>query len=415
MATWKKVIVSGSNISQLFNDAGYVASVGAGIVSASSLSSPAQGEVAITVNGVTQAAVDLGLQTGDSPQFATIEVGNASDTTLSRSAAGILAVEGNNLLRAIDDSVVSGSAQIAINSTTGTLNVNKGGTGTTTLTSGQVLIGNGTSAVTTTAIGISDNNIVAIDSTTVADNEYARFTATGLESRTAAEVLADITDGTGIVSGSEQIEDVVGGMVTGNTETGISVTYQDGDGTLDFVVAYGSTSNTAVQGNTQATIAVTANELTLDAGASAQNLGGGPSWTLGLADTITGNRTFSGNVTVGGNLAVNGTLTSVNTDNLNVEDQFILINSGSTGADTGIIFGGSGGTAQQGHAIYWETATSVFGFVQDLNWNDTTANIDSKLGNIQTTTGANPSTAPTFQGVGTINVRTDDESIWIYS
>ena len=34
----------------------------------------------------------------------------------------------------------------------------------------------------------------------------------------------------------EQVEDFVGGMVTGNTETGITVTYEDGDGTLDFVV-----------------------------------------------------------------------------------------------------------------------------------------------------------------------------------
>ena len=35
----------------------------------------------------------------------------------------------------------------------------------------------------------------------------------------------------------EQVEDYVGGMVTGNTETGIAVTYDDSDGTLDFVVA----------------------------------------------------------------------------------------------------------------------------------------------------------------------------------
>ena len=34
----------------------------------------------------------------------------------------------------------------------------------------------------------------------------------------------------------EQVEDYVGGMVTGNTETGITVTYDDSDGTLDFVV-----------------------------------------------------------------------------------------------------------------------------------------------------------------------------------
>ena len=35
----------------------------------------------------------------------------------------------------------------------------------------------------------------------------------------------------------ENVEDWVGGMVTGNTETGIAVTYDDSDGTLDFVVA----------------------------------------------------------------------------------------------------------------------------------------------------------------------------------
>jgi len=35
---------------------------------------------------------------------------------------------------------------------------------------------------------------------------------------------------------NEEVEDVVGGMVTGNTETFISVSYEDSDGTLDFVV-----------------------------------------------------------------------------------------------------------------------------------------------------------------------------------
>ncbi len=40
--------------------------------------------------------------------------------------------------------------------------------------------------------GISNTNAVKIDSASVADDEYARFTANGLESRSTSEVLSDI-------------------------------------------------------------------------------------------------------------------------------------------------------------------------------------------------------------------------------
>ena len=53
--------------------------------------------------------------------------------------------------------------------------------------------------------GISDDNAVEIDGADIADNEYARFTANGLESRTAAEVAADI----------ESSIDAVGTIATG--------------------------------------------------------------------------------------------------------------------------------------------------------------------------------------------------------
>ena len=48
-----------------------------------------------------------------------------------------------------------------------------------------------------------------------------------------------LTNGAGYITATltnEQVQDIVGGMLTGNTETGITVTYQDGDGTIDFVV-----------------------------------------------------------------------------------------------------------------------------------------------------------------------------------
>jgi hypothetical protein len=80
---------------------------------------------------------------------------------------------------------------------------------------------------------------------------------------------------TKFVTAGEAFEDAVGGMVTGNTESGgITVTYQDGDGTIDFVIAddghnhvIGNIDNFAeevqdivgamITGNTESGIAVT--------------------------------------------------------------------------------------------------------------------------------------------------------------
>ena len=59
----------------------------------------------------------------------------------------------------------------------------------------------------------------------------------------------------------ESIQDIIGAMVSSNTESGITVTYQDGDGTLDFTVG---TLNQDTTGN-----AATATAL-----ATARNIGG---------------------------------------------------------------------------------------------------------------------------------------------
>tara|TARA_R100001082_G_scaffold68888_1_gene39007 strand:+ start:8952 stop:10493 length:1542 start_codon:yes stop_codon:yes gene_type:complete len=54
------------------------------------------------------------------------------------------------------------------------------------------------------------------------------------------EADAITVDGTAL---NEYIADTVGAMVGSNTETGISVTYEDGDNTLDFVIGAGSIVN----------------------------------------------------------------------------------------------------------------------------------------------------------------------------
>lgn len=64
--------------------------------------------------------------------------------------------------------------------------------------------------------------------------EDASDTNKGIASFSATDFV--VTSGN-VALNNEAIQDKVGLMVTGNTETGITVTYEDSDGTLDFVVA----------------------------------------------------------------------------------------------------------------------------------------------------------------------------------
>ena len=66
------------------------------------------------VTSASAAATALGVGTGNSPQFTAIQLGHASDTTLARSSAGKVTIEGQEIR-------------------TGTVPVSKGGTGTTSL------------------------------------------------------------------------------------------------------------------------------------------------------------------------------------------------------------------------------------------------------------------------------------------
>jgi len=72
------------------------------------------------------------------------------------------------------------------------------------------------------AHAISDNHLVTIDSASVADDEYARFTASGLESRTAQEVLTDLLGQTLLENESIKLDAVLSadGKYTGITRVG---------------------------------------------------------------------------------------------------------------------------------------------------------------------------------------------------
>jgi len=72
-------------------------------------------------------------------------------------------------------------------------------------------------------------------------------------------------------------------------------------------------------------------------------------------DVSTGADVQFRNVTATGDLMVQGSLTSLQTTNLNIEDQFILLNSGSSdAASQGIVFGGTTGEQGVGEAFFYD-------------------------------------------------------------
>lgn len=109
----------------------------------------------------------------------------------------------------------------------------------------------------------------------------------------------------------------------------------------------GSSSNLTVVGDTIDIDA--AGEMTIDAAnnITVTSTGG----TVKVEGT-----TFDGdNVTIPGDLVVNGDTVNVNTTNLDIEDRYILLNSGSsTIGDSGIVFGGSTGVQSSGSALVWD-------------------------------------------------------------
>lgn len=92
---------------------------------------------------------------------------------------------------------------------------------------------------------LTDEEVEDIVGGMVSGNTEARITvsysdATGKLNFTVDDDLSNYDNTTsGFITATltdEEVQDIVGGMLSGNTETLITVTYQDGDGTIDFVV-----------------------------------------------------------------------------------------------------------------------------------------------------------------------------------
>ena len=166
----------------------------------------------------------------------------------------------------------------------------------------------------------------AVESAQIADNAVA------LGTQTTGNYVATLGSGTGVTIGS-------------NTGEGSSPT---------IAVDYGSTANTAVQGNTSLTIQGTANEVNVSGGSV--TLGSGGTVTVGLPDDVTVNQ----DLIVNRNLTVAGTASFQHTEDLDVADKFIRLNSGSTSTSPGgIAIQQTGPTDAE--AFAWSSADGRWG------------------------------------------------------
>ena len=89
--------------------------------------------------------------------------------------------------------------------------------------------------------GTANIDLPGVNTSGNQDTSGNAATATALE--TARNIHGVSFDGTGNIDLSEVIQDTVGAMFSGNTETNITATYQDSDGTIDLVVSASGISN----------------------------------------------------------------------------------------------------------------------------------------------------------------------------
>ena len=248
---------------------------------------------------------DLDLNGNNITGSGDIPAANLTGTLPAISGANLTNLNGSNISSGTVSAARVGALP-ASKITTGTFNaariptLNQDTTGTAALAEGltgtpDVVVG----IVTASSLDISGN--VDVDGTLEAD--------------------AITIDG---VSLAETISDTVGAMVSSNTETGISVTYDDSDNTLDFIIG---TLNQDTTGNAAtATALETARNIggvsfdgTANINLPGVNIAGNQntSGTAALAEGLTGSPSISvTNITASGNVSIAGTLTYEDVTNI---------------------------------------------------------------------------------------------------
>lgn len=336
--------------------------------------------------------------------------GNSISTAtgdLTLSPSGNINASSNKIINLADPSNPQDAVTLNYltnNSAGGNLEIS-GDTGTDTVNlSVEVLNFEGATGI---SIAVSNNNVnVDLDDTSVAPGSYGgsstipTFTVDQQGRLTAASHVSASIAHTQVNDWNEAVQDTVGAMVFGsNNEFGISVSYDDTNGVLDFNVddftitlagdlsgsatitnLGNATLNATIQPNSVAlgtdTTGSYVNSLVQGTGVVITNNSGEnatPTIAIGQAVGTTDDVTFNdvtvngalysdditaGTVTINGDLTVSGNTTIVNTEEINLADNIIVLNSN---------IGAAAPTQDSGITIHRGTSANV-----SLYWNEST-------------------------------------------
>jgi hypothetical protein len=226
----------------------------------------------------------------------TIDINGAVDISGALTLAGVTLAEtiSDTVGAMVTSNTESGitvtydDADNTLDFTVGTLNQNTtGNAATATILETARTIG-GTSfdgsaniavALSATATALETARTIGGTSFDGTANIAVALSATATALATARTIHGVSFDGTANIDLSEVISDTVGAMVTSNTESGITVTYDDADNTLDFTVG---TLNQSTTGN-----AATATALETARTIGGTSFDGTANIAVGLATTAT--------------------------------------------------------------------------------------------------------------------------------
>ena len=223
--------------------------------------------------------------------------------------------------------------------------------------------GNDTLNLKTEALLVTGSNSISAE---VSNNT---ITITADNASTSAKGVASFSSTNfGVTSGNVSIKANGVNAATLNADVaGTGLSLNGGDNSLQ--VDYGSTSGTAVEGNTSLTVQGTANEIEISGGSI--TLGSGGTVTIGLPDnvTISGSLTANGNVflgnstadsvTIAGNLYVQGTTTTVDSTTVQIGDNVLELN-GSGAANGGLLVKDATNPNTASGSLLWDSTSDYW-------------------------------------------------------